>query len=81
MEQRVAALPVRRLRRSAGLSAGLLARSARQVLALTAQCPAAAGYTEWISAVDDGVDPTDFNEVTWALSTPCHPAEDIDILK
>ncbi len=29
----------------------------------TAQCPAAAYYTKWIIAVDDDVDPTDFNEV------------------
>ena len=54
---------------------------AAQVLALTAQCPAAAYYTKWIIAVDDDVDPTDFNEVLWALSTRCHPSEDIDILK
>jgi UbiD family decarboxylase len=54
---------------------------AAQVLALAAQCPATAYYTKWIIAVDDDVDPTDFNEVMWALSTRCHPAEDIDILK
>jgi len=54
---------------------------AAQVLALTAQCPAAAYYTKWIIAVDDDVDPTDFNEVLWALSTRCHPAEDIDLLR
>jgi UbiD family decarboxylase len=54
---------------------------ASQVLALTAQCPAAAYYTKWVIAVDDDVDPTDFNEVMWALSTRCHPSEDIDILK
>jgi UbiD family decarboxylase len=54
---------------------------AAQVLALTAQCPAAAYYTKWVIAVDDDVDPTDFNEVMWALSTRCHPSEDIDILK
>jgi UbiD family decarboxylase len=52
-----------------------------QVLALTAQCPAAAYYTKWIIAVDEDVDPTDFNEVLWALSTRCHPAEDIDTLR
>ena len=52
-----------------------------QVLALAAQCPAAAYYTKWIIAVDDDVDPTDFNEVLWALSTRCHPSEDIDILR
>jgi len=54
---------------------------ASQVLALTAQCPAAAYYTKWIIAVDDDVDPTDMNEVMWALSTRCHPAEDIDIIR
>jgi 4-hydroxy-3-polyprenylbenzoate decarboxylase len=54
---------------------------AAQVLALAAQCPAAAYYTKWIIAVDDDVDPTDFNEVLWALSTRCHPAEDIDTLR
>ena len=40
---------------------------AAQVLALTAQCPAAAYYTKWIIAVDEDVDPTDFNDVMWAL--------------
>ena len=54
---------------------------AAQVLALTAQCPAAAYYTKWIIAVDDDVDPTDFNDLMWALSTRCHPAEDIDTLR
>ena len=54
---------------------------AAQVLALTAQCPAASYYTKWVIAVDDDVDPTDLNDVLWALSTRCHPSEDIDILK
>jgi len=31
--------------------------------------------------VDDDVDPTDFNAVMWALTTRCHPAEDIDLLR
>ncbi len=38
-----------------------------QVLALAAQCPAAAYYTKWVIAVDEDVDPTDLNEVLWAL--------------
>ncbi len=54
---------------------------AAQVLALAAQCPAAAYYTKWIIAVDDDVDPTDIHDVLWALSTRCHPTEDIDILR
>jgi UbiD family decarboxylase len=52
-----------------------------QVLALTAQCPAAAYYTKWVIVVDEDVDPSDFNDVLWALSTRCHPSEDIDILR
>ncbi|MGH6767474.1 MAG: hypothetical protein ACRECO_00470 [Xanthobacteraceae bacterium] len=54
---------------------------AAQVLALTAQCPAAAYYTKWIIAVDEDVDPTDVNDVMWALSTRCNPSEDLDILR
>src|SRR3984885_2162423 len=52
-----------------------------QVLALAAQCPAAAYYTKWVIAVDDDVDPTDFNQVMWALSTRCNPSDDIDLLR
>jgi 4-hydroxy-3-polyprenylbenzoate decarboxylase len=51
---------------------------AAQVLALTAQCPAAAYYTKWVVAVDEDVDPTDFNQVMWALSSRCNPSEDMD---
>ncbi|MGE0629943.1 MAG: UbiD family decarboxylase domain-containing protein, partial [Hyphomicrobiaceae bacterium] len=54
---------------------------AAQILALTAQCPAAAYYTKWVIAVDDDVDPTDMNDVLWALSTRCHPTEDLDLLR
>ena len=50
-----------------------------QVLALTAQCPSAAYYTKWIVAVDEDVDPSDLNQVMWAMSTRCSPADDIDI--
>jgi UbiD family decarboxylase len=54
---------------------------AAQVLALTAQCPAAAYYTKWIIAVDEDVDPTDLNQVMWALTTRCNPSDDLDILR
>ena len=54
---------------------------AAQVLALTAQCPAAAYYTKWVIAVDDDVDPTDFNQVMWSLSTRCNPVDDLDVLR
>ncbi|MCZ7565038.1 MAG: UbiD family decarboxylase [Burkholderiales bacterium] len=52
-----------------------------QVLSLAAQCPAAAYYTKWIIAVDHDVDPTDLNQVLWALSTRCDPAADVDFLR
>src|SRR5215469_2914822 len=51
---------------------------AAQVLALAAQCPAAAYYSKWIIAVDEDVDPTDFDQVMWALSSRCNPSEDMD---
>src|SRR5712692_188164 len=54
---------------------------AAQILALTAQCPAAAYFTKWVIAVDDDVDPTDFNQVMWALSTRFNPADDLDVLR
>ncbi len=54
---------------------------ASQVLALAAQAPSTAYYTKWIVAVDEDVDPTNINEVIWAMSTRCHPVEDIDILR
>ncbi|MCK9913304.1 UbiD family decarboxylase [Microbacteriaceae bacterium K1510] len=54
---------------------------ATQALALTAQCPAASYYTKWIVAVDEDVDPTDIDQVIWAMSTRCNPAEDLDFLR
>ncbi|HEY7061242.1 MAG TPA: UbiD family decarboxylase [Chloroflexota bacterium] len=54
---------------------------APQVLALAAQCPAAAFFSKWIITVDEDVDPTDINQVLWAISTRCNPVDDIDILR
>lgn len=53
---------------------------ATQALALIAQC-VAAPYLKWIIAVDEDVDPTDFDQVVWALSTRCNPSDDLDILR
>ncbi|MCC6887745.1 MAG: UbiD family decarboxylase [Hyphomicrobiales bacterium] len=54
---------------------------AAQTLALTAQCPAAAYCTKWMIAVDDDVDPTDIDQVMWALTARANPSEDIDVLR
>ena len=50
-----------------------------QVLSAAAQCPAGAYFTKWVIAVDDDVDPTDINQVMWAMSTRSNPVDDIDI--
>jgi 4-hydroxy-3-polyprenylbenzoate decarboxylase len=54
---------------------------APQVLALTAQCPGGAYFAKWIIAVDQDVDPSNMNQVLWAMATRCNPVEDIDILR
>jgi 4-hydroxy-3-polyprenylbenzoate decarboxylase len=54
---------------------------APQALALTAQVPGGAYYAKWIIAVDEDVDPTDWDQVFWAMTTRCDPESDIDILR
>ena len=54
---------------------------ASQVAALAAQCVGGAYYTKWILIVDEDVDPTNLEEVIWAMATRCSPTEDIDILR
>jgi 4-hydroxy-3-polyprenylbenzoate decarboxylase len=54
---------------------------AAQVLALASQCPGAAYYTKWVVVVDEDVDPTDIEQVIWAMSTRCDPEADLDILR
>ncbi len=59
----------------------LYAGHVAQALALAAQCPAGAYFSKWIIAMDEDVDPSDINQVVWAMSTRCHPIDDIDILR
>lgn len=54
---------------------------AAQVLALAAQVPGGAYYTKWIIAVDEDIDPTNMDEVIWAMASRCNPIEDIDVLR
>jgi 4-hydroxy-3-polyprenylbenzoate decarboxylase len=54
---------------------------AAQALALAAQVPGGAYFTKWIIAVDDDVDPTDTDQVIWAMGTRCNPIDDIDLLR
>jgi UbiD family decarboxylase len=54
---------------------------AAQVLALAAQVPGGAYYTKWIIAVDEDIDPTNIDEVIWAMASRCNPIDDIDFLR
>jgi 4-hydroxy-3-polyprenylbenzoate decarboxylase len=54
---------------------------AAQVLALAAQVPGGAYYMKWIIAVDEDVDPTNMDQVIWAMASRCNPVDDIDILR
>jgi len=54
---------------------------AAQALALAAQCPGGAYYTKWIIAVDDDIDPTDTDQVIWAMASRCNPIDDLDVLR
>ncbi len=54
---------------------------AAQTLALAAQVPGGSYYTKWIIAVDEDVDPTDMDQVIWAMSSRCNPIDDIDVLR
>ena len=53
----------------------------RQAGYLASQCPAAAYMNRLVIVVDDDVDPMNLEEVIWAVSTRCDPAEDIEILR
>ena len=54
---------------------------ASQVASLAAQSPGGAYNSKWIIVVDEDVDPTDLEQVVWAMCTRCHPPDDIDILR
>jgi UbiD family decarboxylase len=53
----------------------------RQAGAIAAQCREAAYMNRFVVVVDDDVDPTNLEEVVWAMCTRCDPAEDIDVLR
>jgi len=54
---------------------------AKQVGAATASCHAGAYANRWVIVVDDDIDPTDTNEVLWALCTRTDVVDDVDVLK
>ena len=59
----------------------LYAGHAAQALALAAQVPGGAYFTKWIIAVDEDIDPSNMDEVLWAMGSRFNAIEDIDILR
>lgn len=54
---------------------------ARQVLHVAAECQAGAYNGKWTVVVDDDIDPSNMNQVLWAMSTRFDPVEDIDLIR
>lgn len=53
---------------------------ARQTAYVAAQTRAGAYAGRWTVVVDEDIDPTDVDEVLWAMSTRCDPVEDIEFI-
>jgi len=59
----------------------MYAGHAPQVMALAAQCTGGAYFGKYIIVVDDDIDPSNVNQVLWAMATRSRPAQSIDILR
>ena len=59
----------------------MYAGHASQAMNLAAQCMGGAYYGKYVIVVDDDIDPTNMNEVLWAMATRSRPSESIDILR
>ena len=54
---------------------------AKQAAVLAATCQSGSYLGRFVVVVDDDIDPTNLDQVIWAMSTRCNPVEDIDILR
>ena len=54
---------------------------AKQVGMATASCPAGSYANRFVIVVDDDIDPTDTNEVLWALNTRADMIDDVEVIK
>ncbi len=54
---------------------------ARQAALVASQCHAGAYLGRFVVVVDDDIDPTNTDDVLWAMSTRCDPEADIDIIR
>lgn len=53
---------------------------ARQALHVAAQTSAGAYAGRWVVVVDEDIDPSNIDEVLWAMATRCNPATDIEFI-
>ena len=58
----------------------MFAGHAKQAGLIAAQCHAGAYANRWTIVVDDDIDPTNTNEVIWAMCSRVDPREDVDVL-
>jgi 4-hydroxy-3-polyprenylbenzoate decarboxylase len=54
---------------------------ARQAALVASQCHAGAYLGRFVVVVDDDIDPSNTDDVLWAMSTRCDPVDDIDIIR
>jgi len=54
---------------------------AKQAALLAASCQSGSYLGRFVVVVDEDVDPTNLDEVIWAMCTRCDPAEDIDFVR
>ena len=54
---------------------------AKQAAVIASQCHAGAYLGRFVVVVDDDIDPSNTDDMIWAMSTRCEPEEDIDILR
>jgi 4-hydroxy-3-polyprenylbenzoate decarboxylase len=54
---------------------------ARQAGHIAAQCHAGAYLGRFVVVVDEDIDPTNLEDVMWALCTRCDPVRDTDLIK
>jgi len=54
---------------------------AAQVASVVSGAPVSAYFQKFVVIVDEDVEPTDIDQVLWALATRFHPAEDVQVIE
>lgn len=54
---------------------------AMRIAQLLFSCRARADFTNWVIVVDEDIDPTNIEQVFWAIATRCSPERDVQIFR